>query len=91
MACSTEESLRKLIDQVRPKDSFEKAWYPFYDRFPLLNQFVGGVATVFPGTSTVESGFSILKWSEDDFSTAMTDFSLEGIKYAKQFNRLQRN
>ena len=60
------------------------------DRFPLLNQFIGGFGTVFPGTSTVESDFLILKWSKDDFSTAMMDFSLEGILHTKQFSRLQK-
>ena len=85
---SKEESLRTFIDQVQPNESFEAAWQPMQDRFPLLNQFIGGVASAFPGTSTVD--FSILKWSKDDFSPAMMDFSLEGILHAKQFNRLQK-
>jgi hypothetical protein len=49
----------------------------------------GGLATVFLGTATVESDFSVLKYAKNDYRTALTDFSLEGILHAKQFRMLQ--
>jgi hypothetical protein len=51
--------------------------------------FCGGLATAFPGTSSVESDFSIVKWEKDDCQIGLTNFSLEGILHAKQFTRLQ--
>ena len=55
-----------------------------------MNNFIGGLATMFPGTSSVESDFSILKWSKDEFSMALNDFSLEGVLHAKQFSILRQ-
>ena len=89
-AYSKEEATKRQIDAGGPNQSFEAAWEPIQGRFPLLNDFVGGLATVFPGTSSVESDFSILKWSKDEFSMALTDFSLEGVLHAKQFSRLRK-
>ena len=83
MAYSQEEALMQQIDGGGPNVSFETAWQPLCGRFQALNQFAGGLATVFPGTSSVESDFSILKRSKDEFSTALTDFSLEGVLHAK--------
>ena len=85
-----EEALKEQIDAGGENESFEAAWEPIRKRFPTLNEFAGGLATVFPGTSNVESDFSILKWSKDEFSMALTDFSLEGVLHAKQFERLQQ-
>ena len=51
---------------------------------------LGGVlAIVFPGTATVESDFSIVKYARNDFWTSLTDFLLEGILHAKQLRLLQ--
>lgn len=56
--------------------------------FPNLRDFCGGIATAFPGTSTVESDFSVVKFEKDEYRSALTDFSLEGILHCKQFNEL---
>jgi hypothetical protein len=56
---------------------------------PLLFDFFGTLATVFPGTATVESDFSILKWTKNSSSTRTSDFSLEGKLHARQWNDLQ--
>jgi hypothetical protein len=42
------------------------------------------MASVFPGTSAVESDFLILKWEKDDHHVGLTAFSLEVIFQAKQ-------
>ena len=45
------------------------------------------MATAFPGTSNVESDFSIVKWEKDVMQMNLSDFSLEGILHAKQCNK----
>jgi hypothetical protein len=53
-------------------------------QYPLLVAFCGGIASTFPGTSTVESDFSIIGWEKDDCQTALSNLSLEAILHAKQ-------
>jgi len=48
-------------------------------------EFCGVIATLFPGTSTVESNFSILHWEKDAFRKSLLDFGLEGVLQAKQW------
>jgi hypothetical protein len=36
----------------------------------------------------VESDFRVLNWEFDEYRSALTEFSLEGIMQAKQFERL---
>jgi hypothetical protein len=83
-----ELALKETLDQADAK-SFNKAWRPLCDRFPLLCKFSGGLASVFPGTSTVESDFSVIGWEKNDYRTCLTDFSLEGILHAKQYLSLK--
>ena len=49
----------------------------------------GGLATVFPGTATVEADFSNLKWTKDVYSTSLSDFSLEAKLHTRQFHLIQ--
>jgi hypothetical protein len=88
-AYDREPSLKQVMDQCDSKTSFEQGWSYVQERFPHLMNFCGGMATAFPGTSTVESDFSIVKWEKDDCRIGLTDFSLEGILHAKQFTRIQ--
>ena len=46
------------------------------------------MATAFPGTSNVESDFSIVKWEKDVMRMNLSDFSLEGIIHAKHYNKI---
>jgi hypothetical protein len=48
-------------------------------------EYCGVVATLFPGTSSVESDFSILRWEKDLFPKRLSNFGLEGVMQAKQF------
>lgn len=60
MHSHNEESPRKAaIDTVRDDVSFSDAWAPLTQRYPGLEDYCGGIATVFPGTSKVESDFSV--------------------------------
>jgi hypothetical protein len=69
--------------------SFADGWRRLGVRFPKLRQFCGGIATVFPGTSTVESDFGVINWEYDEFRGSLTEFSFKGILQCKQFKRLQ--
>jgi hypothetical protein len=53
-------------------------------------EFCGVLATIFPGTSTVESDFSILRWEKDNFSKSLSDFGLEGVMQSKQWTFLEQ-
>jgi hypothetical protein len=68
---------------------FEKCWECVAHRVPLLHDFFGGLATVFPGTATVEADFSDLKWTKDKYSVSLSDFSLEAKLHTKQFHLIQ--
>ena len=46
------------------------------------------MATAFPGTSNVESDFSIVKWEKNATWMSLSDFSLLGILHAKQYNKI---
>jgi hypothetical protein len=66
--------------------SFADGWRPLGQRFSKLRQFCCGIATVFPGTSTVESDFNVINWEYDEFPGSLTESSLEGNLQCKQFN-----
>jgi hypothetical protein len=83
-ACSTSRSA------VVSSSSFRKAWIPLNGRFKELREYCAGVATVMPGTSCVESDFSLINWTRDPNCAALTDFSLEAILHCKQFAKLQK-
>jgi hypothetical protein len=71
-------------------DSFQNCWKPLGNKFKKLRQSCGGVASVMPGTSSVESDFSIINWTKDSHSKCLTDFSLEAILHCKQYGMLQK-
>jgi len=84
-----ESSFKAVLDACGPHTSFEEGGKLTQDRFCFLREFCGGLATAFPGTSTVESDFSIVKWEKDVGRVSLTDFSLEGILHAKQFKLMR--
>ena len=45
-------------------------------RFPMLKEFCGGIATVFPNSTTVEADFSLLGLEKNEYGKALTDLSL---------------
>jgi hypothetical protein len=70
--------------------AFRESWKLLEGRFEELVDFAGGLATIFPGTATVESDFSVIGWEKDICRNALTAFSLEGLLHARQFDRLRR-
>ena len=85
-----EEGFREMIEYMDDLISFDEAWSLIRNKYPLLCMFFGGLASVFPGTSTVESDFSIIGFEKDDYRAVLTNFSLEGILQCKQFKLLHK-
>ena len=83
-AIASEPSLKASIDAHTHQTMFNDAWDAVDGRFASLRSFVGGLATAFANTTSVESDFSILKWEKDSNRTSLTNLSLEGIFQTKQ-------
>lgn len=81
----SEQQFNKSIS----RNDFAAGWGVVDNRFPTLQNFCGGLASVFPNTATVESDFSIIGWEKDDTRMDLTDFSLEGILHCKQFAQIR--
>ena len=84
-ACQSEQVLMDQLDQSDDKVSFLVGWRPLEGRLVHLKEFCAGLATVFPGTATVESDFSIINFEKNIYRSALTDLSLKGILHCKQF------
>ena len=83
-----EPNFRRTIHKDNQMTSFLEGWRSLNGRFTLLENFCGGLALAFPGTCTVESDFSVVKWEKDNSRVRLSDFSLEGILHAKQFRQI---
>jgi len=83
-----EKDLRKRLKIASKEERFEDIWKPVASMFPRLYEFFGSLATIFPGTATVESDFSHLKMCKDMYSTCLSDYSLEAKLQTKQWNEL---
>jgi len=77
--------LKDDIDLLSSNSSFKDGWSLFGARFTNLMEYCGVVAMLFPGTSTVESDFSILRREKDLFRKCLLNFGLERVMQAKQF------
>ena len=80
--------MKQVLDKCSSVTTFDDGWSDVEELFKRLNEFCGDLATAFPGTSSVESDFSILNWEKDDCRVSLPDFSLEGILHSKQFDKI---
>jgi hypothetical protein len=81
---------RKLEEAANPAgaaDYFRTCWEPLNGNYPHLQHFAGGLSTVFPGSSTVESNFSVLKFENSDHLTSLSDVCIEKIFRARQLRK----
>lgn len=87
-----EVEMRNVIDRFNESTTFNvrKCMEPFCDRFPNLVEFIGGLASIFSGSSTVESDFSVMGVEKDCYRQCLTDISLEGVMQSKEFASLQQ-
>ena len=63
---------------------------PLHGKFRLLEEFCVGSVSVFSGTATVESDFSIINSELNAGRSRLTDIALEGILHAKQWQSVRR-
>ena len=90
-AYRSEEPLRDAINSSTSTSSFIDGWKCIGSgRFGKLKEFCGGLGTVFSGRATVESDFSIVNFEKNDYRTALTDLSLEGILLLRSNSILYR-
>ena len=86
----TDDVLRREIDSLDSTSSFVDAWSVLGKKsFPNLMEFCGVIATLFPGTSTVESDFSVLRWEKGDSRKSLSDLGLEAVLQSKQHLMIQ--
>ena len=88
---SEEEGVKMKLDAhhlMTSVQSFKECWSPLGKDYDALNEFCGGLASVMPGMSSVESDFSLINWTRDPHSKALTDFFLEAILHCKQYRSL---
>lgn len=75
-----QQHISNLSNKVLEGDnSFQKSWQYVMPKFTKLNEFCGGLATIFPGTTTVESNLSVLLSERDYNHQNHTDVALEGF------------
>ena len=56
----------------------------------MFINFFGGLASVFPGASTVESDFSLFGYGKDEYRSSLTNFCLEAVLQCKQYELLRK-
>jgi hypothetical protein len=76
--------------QSKTQNAFSQSWSPCGSRFKDLEKYSAGLATVMATMSRVEGDFSLMNYRRNSYCSAMTDFSLEGVMYSKQYDALQR-
>ena len=85
-----EAVLKSIIDAQTDTMSFDEGWGGgINERFPLLCEFAGGLASAYVVTARVEYDFSILGIEKNAYRTSLMNLLLDGIMHAKQFMELQ--
>jgi hypothetical protein len=87
---SQDSNLKAALTKGSEDSDFGKAWRPLGNRFPYMLRFAAGLASVMPGTATVEANFSTINYEKDDHRSALTSFSLEGILHSRQLEKLRQ-
>jgi hypothetical protein len=87
---SQDSNLKAALMKGSEDSDFGKAWRPLGNRFPYMLRFAAGLASIMPGTTTVEVDFSTINYEKDDHRSALTSFSVEGILHSRQLEKLQQ-
>ena len=74
-AYQLQPELKSSIDSFGDGAAYRDAWNGLHNTYPLLERFVGGLATIFPGTSTVESEFLVVKYEKNKNRMCLSDAS----------------
>lgn len=85
----TLHSFRRLVDRASASH-VDEAWAEVNEtnEFAILRDFIIGLASIAPGTHTVESDFSVLKRIKNKHRNSLRDYSLEGELQAVQYFEL---
>ena len=85
-AYESKSVLKEAIDSLSSRSSFKDGWSLLGSWLPNPMEYCGAVvATLFPGTSSVESNdFSIFHWEKDCFRKGLSVFGIERVLQAKQ-------
>ena len=81
--------VKRCIYRFYEGATYRDAWNRLHNTYLFLERFVGGLATIFPGTSTVESDFLVVKYNKTRNRMFLSDASLKGILHAKQYRRMR--
>ncbi|POM74521.1 Hypothetical protein PHPALM_8526 [Phytophthora palmivora] len=86
LAVSREPILSGVLKKHDRDTDVSFAWSCVNGRFRMLQEFVGGLASVVPdlAAGTMEADMTWLNWEKPDYRQTMIDFALEGILHAKQ-------
>ena len=76
--------LNSSIDRFYDGGVYRNAWNGLHNAYSVLESFVGGLATIFPCTSTVERNFLVVKYKGKK-SIILSGASLKGILHEKQY------
>jgi hypothetical protein len=90
-ALQNSSNLRQQLEDARGEVAagFDSCWEPIGSKFPYLRLFACGLATVFPGSSSVESDFSILAFDKGIHRSTLADISIEGQFHARQWKGVE--
>jgi hypothetical protein len=88
-ASDREPLLKQVVDKCNSTASFNEGWSYVANRFGPFQGVLRRLGQCIPGTSSVESDFSIVYWEKDDCRISLTDISLEGIFHSKQFDKIR--
>jgi len=87
---SRDSNLKIALTKGSEDSDFGKAWQQFRNRFPYMLRFEAGLASVMPGTTTMEADFSTINYEKDDHRSTLTSFFLEGILHSRQLEKLRQ-
>ena len=82
--------MKDIINQHDHKTMFNEAWDLMKGRYNSLRCFSAGLATSFANTTSVESDFSVLKWTKDSHRRSLTNLALEGVFASKDYDEIRR-
>ncbi|KAJ2046366.1 hypothetical protein GGH13_009347 [Coemansia sp. S155-1] len=82
------EVVQTVVSSQTDEIPFNKAWEQLGRKYPLLCDFVGGIATIFANSGAVESDFSKPNRIANPHRRSLTDLSLEGSLQAKYYEEM---
>ncbi|OWZ20465.1 hypothetical protein PHMEG_0005113 [Phytophthora megakarya] len=91
LAVSREPILNGVLKKHDRDTDVSFAWSCVNGRFRMLQEFMGGLASVVPDLSagTLAADLTWLNWEKPDYRQTIIDFALEGILHAKQKTKVE--